>query len=86
VDTTVRKRRRSRADEPTLFSVPGGDLFAESQEKPSADVASEPSRLEVAPVAPSDDSAMTQQRNSPSRGTLKGASTRRRRKGQEEVQ
>lgn len=82
----VRKRRRSHADEPTLFSMAGGDLFTDSQEKRSADVALEPSSLEMASVAPRDDSGTRQQRKSASRRTLKGGSTRRRKKGQEEVQ
>jgi hypothetical protein len=85
-DAGVHKRRLSRTDEPTLFSVPAGDLFAESQEKPSADVALEPSSMDMPSVTPSDDSGMTQQRKSASRGTSRGGSTRRRRKGQEEVQ
>jgi hypothetical protein len=82
----VRKRRRSRIDEPTLFPMAGGDLFTDSQEKQSAEVALEPSSLEMASVAPHDDSGMRQQRKSASRGTLKGGSTRRRKRGQEEVQ
>jgi hypothetical protein len=84
-DAIVRKRRRQRDDEPTLFSMAGKDLFTESQGKGAADTASEPSSVEMASVAPRDDSAMTQQRNSPPRGTVKRGSTRRRRKGQEEV-
>jgi hypothetical protein len=85
-DAGVRKRRRSRADEPTLFSMAGGDLFTESQGTRSADVALKPSSLAMESVAPRDDSGMRQQRKSAGRGTLKGDSTRRRRKGQEEVQ
>jgi hypothetical protein len=85
-DAGVRKRRSSRADEPTLFSMAGKDLFAESQGKGAADTASEPSGAEMASAAPDDDSALTQQRNSPRRGTVKRGTTRRRRKGQEEVQ
>jgi hypothetical protein len=79
-------RRRSRADEATLFSVPDGDLFAESQEKPSADVALEPSSVDIPSVTPRDGSGMRPQRKSASRETSRGGSTRRRRKGQEEVQ
>lgn len=85
-DTGVRKRRRSRADEPTLLSLASGDMFTESQGKGAADVTLESSSMDLASVAPRDDSGMTQQRNSPSRGTLKVGSIRRRRKGQEGIQ
>jgi hypothetical protein len=85
-DAGIRKRRRSRADEPTPFSIASGDLFTESQERRAADVALEPSSLDMASVAPRNDSGMKQKRKSATRGTLKGGSTRRRRKGQEEVQ
>jgi hypothetical protein len=85
-DAGVRKRRRSRAEEPTLFSVPGGDLFAESQEKPLADDDSEAASLDIASVAPRDDSELKPPRKSATRGTLKGGNTRRRRKGQEGIQ
>jgi hypothetical protein len=71
----VRKRRRSHADEPTLFSMAGSDLFTDSHEKRTADVALEPSGLEMASVAPRDDSGTRQQRKSASRRTLKGGST-----------
>jgi hypothetical protein len=84
-DAGVRKRRRLHADEPTLFSMASGDLFTGCQEKQSANVASEPSSVHMASVAPSDVSGMTQRRTSTSRRTLKGGSTRRRMKGQEEV-
>lgn len=85
-DAMIRKRRRQREEEPTLFPMPSSDLFAESQGRPSADVASEPSGIDIESVAPRDVSGMTQRRKSASRGTLKGGSTRRRKKGQEEVQ
>ncbi|MGH8071206.1 MAG: DUF7680 family protein [Candidatus Entotheonellia bacterium] len=85
-DAVIRKRRRQREDEPTLFPMPSSDLFAEGQGKPSADVASEPSSMDIASVAPHDVSGLTQKRTSTSRETLKGSRTRRRKKGQEEVQ
>jgi hypothetical protein len=85
-DVGVRKRRRSRADEPTLFPMPSSNLLVEGQERPSSYVATEPSSLDKESVAPHDDSGMRQRRKSASRGTLKGGSTRRREKRQEEVQ
>jgi hypothetical protein len=85
-DAVIRKRRRQREEEPTLFPMARSNLFAETQERPSADVASEPSSIDMESVAPRDGSGMTQRRKSASRGTLKGSSTRRRKKGQEEVQ
>jgi hypothetical protein len=85
-DAVIRKRRRPREEEPTLFPTMSGDLVTESQEKRSADVASEPSSMEMASVAARDISGMKEKRKSDSRGTLKGGSTRRRKKGQEEVQ
>jgi hypothetical protein len=85
-DAGVHKRRRSRADELTLLSKASGDLFTESEETRSADAALEPASLDMASVVPHDYSGMTQQRKSARRGTLKGNSIRRRRKGQEEIQ
>jgi hypothetical protein len=85
-DSAGRKRRRSRADESTLLSKASGDLFTEGEEARLADVALEPASLDMASVAPHDDSGMTQQRKSARRGKLKGDSTRHRRKGQAEVQ
>ena len=73
-------------DEPTLFPMANSDPFAESQGRPSADVASEPSSMDIASVAPRDVSGMTQKRKSASREMLKGSRTRRRKTGQEEVQ
>lgn len=85
-DARVGKRRRPRAEEPTLFSRAGGDLFAESGEKGSADAASEPSGLDMPSVAPREVAGMAQRRESATKGRLQERSNRRRRKGQEELQ
>jgi hypothetical protein len=82
----LRQRRRQRKEEPTLFPIAGSDLFAEGQGKPSADLASEPSSMDIASVAPRDVSGITRKRTSASRETLKGSRTRRRKKGQEDLQ
>lgn len=86
VDAGVRKRRRSRAAKPTLSARASGDLFTESQETRSADVVLGSVSLDTASVAAHDDSGTTQQRKSTHRGTSKGSSIQRRRKGQEETQ
>ena len=86
VDAGVRKRRRSRAAKPTLSARASGDLFTENQRMPSADVALAPVGSDAASVAPHDDSGTMQMREFISRGTSKGSSARRRRKGQEETQ
>jgi hypothetical protein len=85
-DAVIHKRRRPREEEPTLFPTASGDLFAEGRGRPSSDVASELSSIDTVSFAPRDVSGMTQKRKSANRGVLKGSSTRRRKKGQEEVQ
>jgi hypothetical protein len=83
-DTVIRRRKRPRETEPTLFPMTGSELFGEGQERDEADVVAEPSGIETKSVA-ADASGMKQERKSASSGTLKGRRTRRRKKGQEEV-
>lgn len=85
-DARVGKRRRPRAEEPTLFSRESGDLFPESGEKRSADVALEPSGFGMPSVAPREVTGMAQRGKSATKGRLQEGSARRRRKGQEELQ
>jgi hypothetical protein len=83
-DAVIHKRRRPRAEVPTLFSMASRDQFAEGQETPSADVASESLSMDMESVASRDVAGIPQGRTT--KGTLQGGRTRRRRKGQEEVQ
>ena len=50
-DAVIRQRKRPRETEPTLFSMTRSDLFGEGQERHAADVAAEPSGIEMKSVA-----------------------------------
>jgi hypothetical protein len=85
-DAGVRKRRRSRADEPTLFPMAGSDLLVEGQERPSTVVAAEQSVIPMKSVAARSTSGMKQQRKAARRRASKGSDTRPRKTGQEDLQ
>ena len=85
-DAVIRRRKRPRETEPTLFSIPTSDLSGEGQERHAAEAVAEPSDIDTKSVAAGDASGMKQQRKSVSRGALKGSPTRPRKTGQEEVQ
>ncbi len=85
-DAAPQKRKRQRREELTLFSMAEGELFAESQERTSADMASGQTSVSTESVAAHDPTGMKQERKTSSTGTLRGSGTRRRKRGQEEVQ
>jgi hypothetical protein len=85
-DAMIRRRKRPRETEPTLFSMTRSDLFGEGQERHAADVAAEQSGIDMKSVTAREASRMRQQRKSANRGVLKGSRTRPRKTGQEEVQ
>ena len=86
VDAGIRRRKRPRETESTLFSMTRSDLFGEVEERPAADVAAEQSGIDMKSVAARHASGMKQQRKAASSGALKRSDRRPRKTGQEDVQ
>jgi hypothetical protein len=81
----IRRRKRPRETEPTLFSMTRSDLSGENQAGHAADMAAEPSGIEMQSVAADAASGMKQQRQSVRRGAVEGSHITPQKMGQEEV-
>jgi hypothetical protein len=85
-DAVIRQRKRPRETEPTLFSMTRSDLSGENQAGHAADMAAEPSGIEMQSVAADAASGMKQQRQSVRRGAVEGSHITPQKMGQEEIQ